>query len=159
MKGRYGPALLHIIENTTQDPIERCTLMRRFVKNPQYAGETQLKRTESAMLYLNADPLVDVNNGQVGYQIGLLVTNTVFYEQVGDYHERHLIRADLPEAVLLGAVGRKLGDIASGIDKMKGIWDAEAVITGVETIKGASHLAIAVPSWPIDTYLGESVSD
>lgn len=155
MRGHYGPALLRIVEASSDDPVERANHMRRFLKNPQYAGEVDLKKTECDFLYLNADPLVDVNMGHVGYQIGLLVTNTVFYEQVEDRWSRHLIRAEFPETVLQGTVGRRLGDVVEGLERMKGIWDPEQRITGIETVKGASHMIVPVPSWSINHYLGE----
>lgn len=157
MRGRFGPALLKVVEASSDDPVERAIHMRRFLKNPQYAGEVDLKRADCDLLYLNADPLVDVNAGHVGYQIGLLVKDTVFYEQVEDHRSRHLIRTDLPETVLQGAVGRRLGDIVSGIDRMTGVWDPDERITGIETIKGSSHMVVRVPSWSIDHYLGGQV--
>ena len=157
MKGHFGPALLKVVEASSQDPVERANHMRRFLKNPQYAGEVDLKNAECDFLYLNADPLVDVNAGMVGYQIGLLVKDTVFYEQVDHHSGRHLIRADLPETALQGAVGRRLGDIASGVDRMAGIWDPDERITGIETIKGASHLIMPIATWSINHYLGGPV--
>lgn len=158
MKGRFGPALLKIIEAGSDDPVERANHMRRFLKNPQYAGEVDLRNAECDFLYLNADTLVDIDTGDnAGYQIGLLVKDTVFYEQVDDHSSRHLIRAEFPEAVLQGATGRRLGDIVSGIDRMTGVWDPDERITGIATIKGASHMVMRVPSWSINHYLGGPV--
>ena len=157
MKGRFGPALLKVVEAASDDPVERTNHMRRFLKNPQYAGEVNLKSAPCDFLYLNADPLVDVDMGHVGYQIGLLVKDTVFYEQVDDHSSRHLIRSEFPEAVLQGAIGRSLGDIVSGLERMTGVWDPDERITGIATIKGSSHMVVRVPSWSINHYLGGQV--
>ena len=133
--------------------------MRRFLRNPQHIGETGLKAGSGEILYLNADPLVDVDNGHIGYQVGLLVKNTFFYEQSDHWRSRHLIKVSLPESILQAIVGRKLSSVIEGIKKMKGIWDEESTITGIETIKGSHYMAVPVPSWPIDNYLGEGARD
>jgi len=161
MTGRYGPALLRMIEASTDDPVERSLRMRRFLKNPQYAGQVDLESVvESAdcgMLCVNADPLIDENGAHVGYQVGLLVKDTLFYEQVEPRRSRHLIRAIAPQAALQGAVGKRLGDIVDDVSLMTGVWNPEERITGIETVKGQSHLIVPVPTWPIDHYIGETV--
>ena len=157
MKGRFGPALLKVVEASSDDPVERANHMRRFLKNPHHDGKQEIGKPGLPFLFLNADALDDAYFGGSPYQICLCIADTIFYEQVDELRSRHLIRTDLPEAVMLGAVGRRLGDIVSGIDRMTGVWDPDERITGIETIKGSSHMIVRVPSWSINHYLGGQV--
>jgi hypothetical protein len=144
-----------MVEASTDDMVERSLRMRRFLKNPQYAGQVDIESAGCGMLCVNADSLIDENGARVGYQAGLLVKDTLFYEQVEARHSRHLIRAIAPQTALQGAIGKRLGDIVDDIGLMTGVWNPEARITGIETVKGRSHLIVPVPSWPVDLYIGE----
>ena len=155
MKGRYGPALLKIINTSSACIIERTNLMRRFIRNPQNIGDAELKQNNPNMLHFDAMPLVDEDVGHVGYHIGFNLPNALFYEQANSTTAKHLMKADLPETVLQALVGRRLIDFVTGIEKMEGVWDGGSTITGIERSGDNSYMVVPVPSWPIDHYLGD----
>lgn len=159
MKGKIGPALVHLIESSSPDQEERMIAVAAFLKNPQYSGSLRFFQVEkkSAITYLNADPLIDQNNGHVGYQMGFAVGNSIVYEQCEDHHARHLLRVDFPESLAQAAVGKRLCDLVQGIDRMKDIWTPNIEVRSALTIKGATHLVFPVPSIAEADYRGKGM--
>ena len=159
MRGKIGPALVHLIEASSPDPEQRITAAAAFLENPQYSGSLRFFNAEmkAAITYLNADPLVDQNVGHVGYQLGFAVKDSIVYEQCEDHRTRHLLRVDFPETVAQAAIGKRLGDLIEGIKRMDGIWTADIQVQSLITIKGATHLVIPVPSIAEKDYQGRGM--